>query len=177
MVNLSQPMTFQTALAALDAVENRSTSMQQSSSSRSALAESTKQSSKARNGTSSKSRHTSKEDDDFAFDDEGKPSVAFRAFTLEAHTCAQTEYDSSDSFCLVPSSSDTANETARLKKENTSLKNQLEAMEKQMTSVKKQISIRNEQDQQLRDNIILARKEVCPMLSLSSIDRLLNSHI
>lgn len=166
MVNLSQPMTFQAALAALDAVENRSTSMQRSGSSRSAQAESTNQSSKTRNGTSSKSHHTSK-DDDFAFVDEGKSFVVLRALTLEAHASAQVEYDSSDSFCLVPSSSDTANETTRLKKENMSLKAQLEVMEKQMTSVKNQMRIRNEQDQQLRDNIILARKEVCPMLCLS----------
>ena len=71
------------------------------------------------------------------------------------------EYDSLDDFCFVPSaSSSDLSSSTRLKRENVELKSKLEAMEKQMNAVKRQIKLRNEQDQHLRDNIMLARKEV-----------------
>ena len=69
------------------------------------------------------------------------------------------DYDSFDDFCLVPASSEEL-PSSRLKKENIALKAKIEAMEKQMASVQRQVKLRNEQDQQLRDNIALARREV-----------------
>ena len=87
--------------------------------------------------------------------------VRERTFMLVLHhLTGALDYDSLDDFCLVPSKSDGPQSAAKLKKENESLKSKLEAMERQMASVQKQIVARNEQDQHLRDNIMLARKEV-----------------
>ena len=71
-----------------------------------------------------------------------------------------SDYDSSDSFCLVPSNQQPGSAVSKLKKENVALKERLHLIESQMESLQKQITQRREQDQQLRDHIILARKEV-----------------
>lgn len=68
------------------------------------------------------------------------------------------DYDSSDSFCLVPSKSEPSSST--LKKENASLRSELEAMQKQLEAAERMLKLRKEQDQQLRDNIAVARREV-----------------
>lgn len=94
---------------------------------------------------------------------------------MKAYAHHPTEYDSFDDFCLVPSSADEPPATARLKKENTALKSKLEAMEKQMASVRRQITLRNEQDQHLRDNIALARKEVRMLTKCPGARRTSNS--
>lgn len=47
-----------------------------------------------------------------------------------------------------------------LKKEIVSLVSDLEATQKQLEVVERQLEIRKEQDQQLRDNIVVARREV-----------------
>lgn len=60
----------------------------------------------------------------------------------------------------MPSKNEGPPSATKLKKENDDLKSKLDAMERQMASVQKQIVARNEQDQHLRDNIMLARKEV-----------------
>lgn len=74
-----------------------------------------------------------------------------------------TDYDSLDDFYFVqPTPSSDLSPPAQLKQENVELKSKLEAMEKQMGAVRRQIALRNEQDQHLRDNIMLARKEVPP---------------
>ncbi len=69
-------------------------------------------------------------------------------------------YDSWDSFCLIPSTSENTNTITQLKKENSTLKSKIDAMQTQMSTVRKQMALRNEQDLQLRDHIITARKEV-----------------
>lgn len=75
------------------------------------------------------------------------------------------DYDSSDSFCLIPSTSEGSSSSSKLRKENATLKAKLDAMEKQMSSVRRQMTLRTEQDQQLRDHIMLARKEVRKLVS------------
>ncbi|ETW85503.1 hypothetical protein HETIRDRAFT_414518 [Heterobasidion irregulare TC 32-1] len=67
------------------------------------------------------------------------------------------DYDSSDSFCMIPSKSEAS--PSMLKKEIVSLKSDLEATQKQLEVVERQLEIRKEQDQQLRDNIVVARRE------------------
>ena len=67
MVNLSQPMTIQTALAAYDAVENRTNSGQSNSAS-----DSPKQASKSKSGPSSNSSKNVSKISDFDIDDEGR---------------------------------------------------------------------------------------------------------
>lgn len=165
MVNLSQPMSFPAAaLAALDAVENRSSSTpsgQAASSSKdgSVSGLNTAQQ-KEKNGLpndSAKQPGGSGLDEEFLSDDDGtllQGTEWGRSLTI------LIDYDSLEDFCLVPSSGDGPAATALLKKENAALKSKLEAMEKQMASVRRQITLRNEQDQHLRDNIALARKEV-----------------
>ncbi|KAI0049664.1 hypothetical protein FA95DRAFT_1646603 [Auriscalpium vulgare] len=70
---------------------------------------------------------------------------------------AEEDYDSSDSFCLVPSKSEPS--TSTLKKENASLHSDLEAVRKQLEAAERMLKLRKEQDQHLRDNIAVARRE------------------
>ena len=65
-----------------------------------------------------------------------------------------------DSFCLIPSKSDATAVTA-LKKENDALQADVEELRKRLASAEGMLKMRQEQDQQLRDSILLARKEVC----------------
>lgn len=63
-----------------------------------------------------------------------------------------------DSFCLIPSKSDPT--PAALKEENASLKAELEKQRQQLANMEMALKARQEQDQHLRDSIMLARKEV-----------------
>lgn len=63
-----------------------------------------------------------------------------------------------DSFCLIPSKSEPSSMT--LKKENIALKGELEEAQKQLAAANKILRQRQEHDIQLRDSIMLARKEV-----------------
>ncbi|KAI0078186.1 hypothetical protein K474DRAFT_1660848 [Panus rudis PR-1116 ss-1] len=63
----------------------------------------------------------------------------------------------SESFFVIPSKSDPP--VAVLKKENATLKSKLEEMQKQLAMADQALKQRKEQDQQLRDSIMLARKE------------------
>ncbi|TBU32265.1 hypothetical protein BD311DRAFT_862659 [Dichomitus squalens] len=65
--------------------------------------------------------------------------------------------DMADSFCLVPSKSEPG--VASLKEENASLKAELEKQRQQLVNMEAALKARQEQDQQLRDSIMLARKE------------------
>ena len=65
-----------------------------------------------------------------------------------------------DSFCLIPSKSDPT--VASLKEENDSLKSELEKQRQQLANMEMALKARQEQDQHLRDSIMIARKEVRP---------------
>lgn len=67
-------------------------------------------------------------------------------------------YTMADSFCLVPSKSDPP--ITVLKRENAALKAQLEAQQQKLAAAERMLKQRKEQDQHLRDSIMLARKEV-----------------
>lgn len=149
MANLSQPMSF-AAMAALDAVGNRTVS------------------------TSSDAEivHTNPPEPNIALKNtlSAKKGVEDSIKILEEDIGFEDDddYESFDDFCLVPASSEELPSTMRLKKENIALKAKLEAMEKQMASVQRQMKLRNEQDQQLRDNIILARREAQRAMAAST---------
>ncbi|KAL5490463.1 hypothetical protein ACEPAI_5296 [Sanghuangporus weigelae] len=160
MYNLSQPMSFQTAaMAALDAVESRTASTQSHPEGNGT--DSGTQNPKLVTPISSQKKSEVKESlsadtDDFDLDDD--------------------EYDSLDDFCFVPSSSSSdLSSSAHLKRENAELKSKLEAMEKHMSAVQRQIKLRNEQDQHLRDNIMLARKEAQRAMAASTCFAPMNS--
>jgi len=70
---------------------------------------------------------------------------------------AEEDYDSSDSFCMIPSKSEPSSST--LKKENASLRAEVQAVQKQLEAAERTLKLRKEQDQQLRDNIAVARRE------------------
>ncbi|KAI0029823.1 hypothetical protein K488DRAFT_23276, partial [Vararia minispora EC-137] len=70
---------------------------------------------------------------------------------------AEEDYDSSDSFCFVPSKSEPS--PAVLRKENDALRVQAENLQKQLDSAQRLLQQRSEQDQQLRDSIAIARRE------------------
>ena len=63
-----------------------------------------------------------------------------------------------DSFCLIPSKSDPT--VATLKEENATLKAELDKQRQQLAKMELALKVRQEQDQQLRDSIMVARKEV-----------------
>ncbi|KAI0374674.1 hypothetical protein BV20DRAFT_960816 [Pilatotrama ljubarskyi] len=67
------------------------------------------------------------------------------------------EDDMADSFCLIPSKADPS--AASLKEENAALKAELEKQRQQLANMELALKVRQEQDQQLRDSIMLARKE------------------
>ncbi|RPD65920.1 hypothetical protein L226DRAFT_530046 [Lentinus tigrinus ALCF2SS1-7] len=65
--------------------------------------------------------------------------------------------DMADSFCLIPSKSDPG--MTLLKEENDTLKAELEKQRQQLAKMELALKARQEQDQQLRDSIMLVRKE------------------
>jgi hypothetical protein len=66
--------------------------------------------------------------------------------------------DLSESFCLIPSGEEPSPLT--LKRENASLKAEVETMQKRLQVTERVLQLRKEQDQQLRDSIFLATREV-----------------
>ncbi|KZT69081.1 hypothetical protein DAEQUDRAFT_738400 [Daedalea quercina L-15889] len=76
---------------------------------------------------------------------------------FRADDVVSAEDDMADSFCLIPSKSDPGAST--LKKENDSLRVDVEELRKRLASAEGMLKMRQEQDQQLRDSILLARKE------------------
>ncbi|KAH9854038.1 hypothetical protein C2E23DRAFT_819290 [Lenzites betulinus] len=65
--------------------------------------------------------------------------------------------DMADSFCLIPSKADPT--MASLKEENEALRAELEKQRQQFANMELALKVRQEQDQQLRDSIMVARKE------------------
>lgn len=63
-----------------------------------------------------------------------------------------------DSFCMIPAKGDPS--VASLKEENATLKAELEKQRQQLVNMEAALKARQEQDQQLRDSIMIARKEV-----------------
>jgi hypothetical protein len=91
--------------------------------------------------------------------------------------------DLSESFCLVPPSKPTPLSTSSyppqpstsrippqptnvsaLQAENTALKADMEAMQKRIAATERVLQLRKDQDQQLRDSIFMARREVCRLI-------------
>ncbi|KAI0083994.1 hypothetical protein BDY19DRAFT_987710 [Irpex rosettiformis] len=70
-----------------------------------------------------------------------------------------------DSFFLIPSKSEAP--LAILKKENAALKAQIEAQQAKLAAAERMMKQRQEQDQHLRDSIMLARKEAQRAMSSS----------
>jgi len=64
--------------------------------------------------------------------------------------------ESSESFCLIPSGSEASSSP---KAENIALKRELEAVRKRLDVASRVIQLRKDQDQQLRDSIVLARNQ------------------
>ena len=69
---------------------------------------------------------------------------------------------------MIPSKSDAP--VSVLKKENAVLKAQLEEERKRLVMAERMLKQRQEQDQHLRESIMLARKEVCAV-SCVAIER------
>lgn len=67
-----------------------------------------------------------------------------------------------DSFCVIPSKTEPP--TSALKKENALLRAQVEAQQAKLAAAERMLKQRQEQDQHLRDSIMLARKEVNTVL-------------
>lgn len=71
--------------------------------------------------------------------------------------------DLSESFCLIPFESEPA--TSMLRKENVSLKQEIEEVQRRLAEAERVIQLRKEQDQLLRDSIVMARHQVGPIFS------------
>lgn len=72
-----------------------------------------------------------------------------------------------DSFCMIPSKSDPP--VAALKQENAILKAQLEEERKRLAMAERALKQRQEQDNHLRESIMLARKEVSTLSTLPGL--------
>lgn len=72
--------------------------------------------------------------------------------------------DLSESFCLIPFESEPA--TSVLMKENVSLKQGIDEMQRRLTEAERVLQLRKEQDQLLRDSIVMARHQVRSVFSL-----------
>lgn len=72
--------------------------------------------------------------------------------------------DLSESFYLIPTGPETPLST--LKRENTFLKREVDEMQKRLAVAERVLQLRKEQDQQLRDSIVLARQQVRFLLFL-----------
>ncbi|KAI0957112.1 hypothetical protein AcW1_005608 [Taiwanofungus camphoratus] len=78
--------------------------------------------------------------------------------------------DMADSFCLIPSKSESP--LNAFQRENTSLRAEIDVLQKQLASAEGMLKMRQEQDQQLRDSILLARKEAHrAMISSAMVSR------
>jgi hypothetical protein len=64
----------------------------------------------------------------------------------------------SESFYMIPS--DSGPSRSVLKKENASLKQELDTMAKRLATAERIMVMRKEQDQQLRESIVMARHQV-----------------
>ncbi|KDQ59448.1 hypothetical protein JAAARDRAFT_33011 [Jaapia argillacea MUCL 33604] len=93
------------------------------------------------------------------------PVVDLRDDLEEVHA---DDWDLTESFCLIPSSSSEP-PISVLKKENASLKAEIEGMQQRLAATEKMLKIRCEQDQHLRDSILLARKEAQRAMGASTI--------
>ncbi|TFY58160.1 hypothetical protein EVJ58_g6586 [Rhodofomes roseus] len=80
---------------------------------------------------------------------------------------ADDDDDMADSFCLIPSKAETPANT--LKRENETLRADTEELRKRLASAEGMLKMRQEQDQQLRDSILLARKEAHRAMISSAI--------
>lgn len=77
--------------------------------------------------------------------------------------------DLSESFCLIPCESESAK--SALMKENVSLKQEIEEMQGRVSKAERVLQLRKEQDQLLRDSIVMARHQVRPIFSHHFSDR------
>ena len=82
--------------------------------------------------------------------------------------CAEetADDDMTDSFFVIPSKSDSS--LSALKKENAVIKAQLEDERKKLAAAERLLKQRQEQDQHLRESIMLARKEVSAFIGAMS---------
>ncbi|KAF9227995.1 hypothetical protein BS17DRAFT_774614 [Gyrodon lividus] len=77
--------------------------------------------------------------------------------------------DLSESFCLIPSGSEPS--TSALKKENASLKQEVEEMQNRLAATERTLRMRQEQDQLLRDSIVMARHQAQRAMGASLISQ------
>ncbi|EGN95994.1 hypothetical protein SERLA73DRAFT_185466 [Serpula lacrymans var. lacrymans S7.3] len=75
----------------------------------------------------------------------------------------------SESFCLISSGSEPS--TSTLKKENEMLKLEVEATQKRLAASEKVLQMRKDQDQQLRDSIVMARHQAQRAMGASVIQQ------
>jgi hypothetical protein len=94
---------------------------------------------------------------DADFDEEFNPGMLSLTLSYYVAHEALVVDELSESFCLVPSGPEPA---AALKQENTKLKAEMNALQQRLLNAERVLQIRQEQDQQLKDSIVLARREV-----------------
>ncbi|KIK93504.1 hypothetical protein PAXRUDRAFT_828896 [Paxillus rubicundulus Ve08.2h10] len=77
--------------------------------------------------------------------------------------------DLSESFCLVHSGAEPS--TSALKRENASLKQEMEAMQSRLATAERRLQMRKDQDQLLRDSIVMARHQAQRAMGASFISQ------
>jgi hypothetical protein len=89
------------------------------------------------------------------FDEIAEEGECLFSWSLSQGDIGREDYDSSDSFCFIPSKSEPSQ--LAIKEENSILRS---GMKKRLENAERMLKLRQEQDQQLRENIAVARREV-----------------
>lgn len=151
--NLSQPVAFATAPLGTEPPPSGKKSSRRDGSSSS--------------NTDVEQPHTSTFFTRLGLDGKFKSKVDTLLEETDEEVFADEGNELSESFYMIPSDSEPSR--SALKKENVSLKQELEAMSKRLAAAERIMQLRKEQDQQLRESIVMARHQAQRAMGASTV--------
>ncbi|KAG2752715.1 hypothetical protein P692DRAFT_20773571 [Suillus brevipes Sb2] len=151
--NLSQPVAFATAPLGTEPPPSGKKSSRRDGSSSS--------------GADVEQPHTSTFFTRLGLDGKFKSKVDTLLEETDEEVFADEGNELSESFYMIPSDSEPSR--SALKKENGSLKQELEAMSKRLAAAERIMQLRKEQDQQLRESIVMARHQAQRAMGASTV--------
>lgn len=151
--NLSQPVAFATAPLGTEPHPSGKKSSRRDGSSSS--------------DTDAEQPHTSKFFTRLGLDGKFKSKVDTLLEETDEEVFADEGNELSESFYMIPSDAEPPRSV--LKKENASLKQDLEAMSKRLAAAERIMQLRKEQDQQLRESIVMARHQAQRAMGASTV--------
>ncbi|OAX41311.1 hypothetical protein K503DRAFT_848471 [Rhizopogon vinicolor AM-OR11-026] len=149
--NLSQPVAFATAPLGTEATSKKKGSRRDGSSS----------------SDTEEQSHRSKISSKLKLGGKFRTKVDALFEETDEEVFAEEGNELSESFYLIPSDSEPSRSV--LKKENASLKQELDAMSKRLATAERIMHLRKEQDQQLRESIVMARHQAQRAMGASTV--------